>query len=396
MSSAVRTPSSIADLQQVVADASQSGEPLELLGGGSKRWYGRKVASREMLSMSAFSGIVDYQPQELICIAKPAMPLAALERQLDEHGQMLAFEPPHWGDAATLGGTIACNLSGPRRFKAGAARDHLLGFQAVTGRGEVVRGGGKVVKNVTGYDLSKLMCGSFGTLAVFTELCVKVLPRPETERTVVVRGMEEAAALTLLRDVSRTAHEPSGLACLPVGTTMPSSLMGFSGNPKPLALIRIEGTEGSVVQRGEAIAAMAQGSAILLQSIQSRGLWRSLRELEPLLLQAGERLWRVSVPPDRGPGAMDALRKAGSARGFYDWGGGLVWSVLPDTQDAAVHPIAAAAGGHARLLKSAPSAKPAADVFGPLPPAQRKLHEQLKQAFDPSGILNPGRMYAGV
>jgi glycolate oxidase FAD binding subunit len=392
----VLTPATLSDLQQLVADAAATGEPLEVVGGGSKRWYGRPVASRQAVSMAGCSGIVDYQPQELICIAKPGTPLAALEKLLDEHGQMLAFEPPHWGDAATLGGTIACNLSGPRRFKAGAARDHLLGFQAVTGRGESIRGGGKVVKNVTGYDLSKLITGSFGTLGVFTELCVKVLPRPETERTVVVRGMEEREALTLLRDVSRTPHEPSGLACLPAGFTMPPALLGFAGHPKPIALIRIEGPERSVAQRAEAVAALAQGSAIVLQRIVSRGLWRALRELETLAPQAGERLWRVSVPPDRGHGAMAALRQAGSTRGCYDWGGGLVWAILPVAADSAVHPAAEAAGGHARVLRGGPGCPAAPDVFGPLAPAQRKLHEQLKQAFDPSGILNPGRMFAGI
>lgn len=390
------TPSTLADLQQIVAEAAAAGKPLEVLGGGSKRWYGRPVDSCQALAMTGFSGVVDYQPEELICIARPGTPLSTLERLLDQHGQMLAFEPPHWGDAATLGGTAACNLSGPRRFKAGAARDHLLGFQAVTGRGEVIRGGGKVVKNVTGYDLSKLMCGSFGTLAVFTELCLKVLPRPESERTVVVPGLAEPEALALLRAVSRTPHEPSGLACLPAGTLMPPSLLGFAGHPKPLALIRIEGPERSVKSRAERVAAMAHGSPILLERIASRGLWRSLRELEPLSVGADERLWRLSVPPGQGHEAMEALRRAGAARGFYDWGGGLVWAILPATADSAAHAAAAMAGGHARLLRSGSDTPPAGEVFAPLPEPQRRLHEQLKRAFDPSGILNPGRMYAGL
>jgi glycolate oxidase FAD binding subunit len=390
------TPATLADLQQIVTEAAATGEPLEVLGGGSKCWYGRPVASRQALTMARFSGVVDYQPEELICIARPGTPLSALERMLDEQGQMLAFEPPHWGDAATLGGTVGCNLSGPRRFKAGAARDHLLGFQAVTGRGEAIRGGGKVVKNVTGYDLSKLMCGSFGTLAVFTELCLKVLPRPESERTVVVPGLAEPEALALLRAVSRTAHEPSGLACLPAGTIMPPSLLGFARHSKPLALIRIEGPERSVKSRAEATAAMAHGSPIILERIASRGLWRSLRELEPLPVGTGERLWRLSVPPSRGHAAMEALRRAGATRGFYDWSGGLVWALLPATADGAAHAAAWAAGGHARVLRSGVGAPLPGEVFAPLPEAQRRLHEQLKRAFDPSGILNPGRMYAGL
>ncbi len=392
----VLTPTSLADLQQHIADAAGSGEPLALEGGGSKRWYGRPVAARETVSLAGFAGVVDYQPQELICIARPGTPLAELERLLEESGQMLAFEPPRWGEGATLGGTIACNLSGPRRFKAGAARDHLLGFQAITGRGDVIRGGGKVVKNVTGYDLSKLMCGSFGTLGAFTELCVKVVPRPETERTVVVPGLEEPEALALLRAVSRTPHEPSGLACLPAGTPMPPSLLGFAGHPTALALVRLEGPERSVAERAAAVGALAKGASIQLERIASRGLWRSLRELEPLHVPRGERLWRVSVPPERGHGVLETLRQRGFVRGFYDWGGGLVWAVLSADADSAVHPAARAAGGHARVLRNGPETRPAAEVFAPLPPAQRRLQEQLKRHFDPAGILNPGRMYAGV
>ena len=176
-------PANTEEVQQCVLAAASSGEPLEVLGSGTKRFFGRPVNAPRRLTVARLNKVVDYQPEELILVVQPGAPLEQVQATLAERNQILAFDPPHWGDGATIGGTMAANLSGPARFRMGAARDHLLGFQAVTGRGDIVRGGGRVVKNVTGYDLSKVMCGSFGTLAVMTELVVKVLPKPDMERT---------------------------------------------------------------------------------------------------------------------------------------------------------------------------------------------------------------------
>jgi glycolate oxidase FAD binding subunit len=371
---------------------------------------------------------------------------------LAERRQMLAFEPPHWGAGATLGGAIACNLSGPRRFKAGAARDHLLGFQAVTGRAELIRGGGRVVKNVTGYDMSKLLCGSFGTLAVLTEVCVKVLPRPEAERTLAVTGLAERPALALLSEAARTQQEPSGLAYLP-GQSLPP------GHPSPpeqplrpehpsppeqplrpehplpphpssqstptlpsearrpvaplpealrrlapggVALLRVEGPERAVKAQAQALAGVARergGHAEMLEPDASRAVWRAVRELEVLPLGMGERLWRFSVPSSAAADLADALRERARAqppRLLYDWAGALVWAALPPLADGWVHGLAQASGGHARLVRGTAPVPPGLEAFTPLDPVRRKLHERLKRAFDPSGILSPGRMYAGL
>jgi glycolate oxidase FAD binding subunit len=400
-------PLTLNSLQDQIAAAADRRTPLEPMGAGTKRGYGRAVANAAPLDLRDLAGVVDYEPNELICVVRPGTPLAELEALLAERRQMLAFEPPRWAPAATIGGVVACNLSGPRRFKAGAARDHVLGFQAVTGRGELIRGGGRVVKNVTGYDLSKLMCGSFGTLAVLTELCLKVLPRPEAERTVAVTGLTEAAALALLGEAARTQQEPTGLAYLPAGATLPAELAagppgGSAAGSPGVALIRVEGPERAVTAQAVALAAAAQargGAARTLATDPSRGVWRAVRELEGLPLGTDERLWRLSVPASAGGAVGEALRSRLGPRPprlIYDWAGGLVWAALPPLADGWIHEVARAAGGHARLLRSSAPVPAHLAAFTPLDPAQHRLHAQLKAAFDPAGILNPGRMYAGL
>ena len=392
-------PLTVEALQQRIAAAAERHTPLEPLGAGTKRGYGRAVAGAQALDVRGLAGVVDYLPQELICVVLPGTPLAELEALLAERRQMLAFEPPHWAAGATIGGVIACNLSGPRRFKAGAARDHLLGFQAVTGRGEAIRGGGRVVKNVTGYDLSKLVCGSFGTLAVLTELCLKVLPRPEAERTVVAAGLAEADALALMGEAARTQQEPTGLAVLPAGATLPEAL---AQRPPGIVLLRLEGPQRAVTAQAQALAARVRergGSPEVLDPEPSRGVWRAVRELDVLPLGPDERLWRLSVPAAAGAALGAALRARLaplSTRLVYDWAGGLLWAALPGAADAWIHQAARAAGGHARLVRSGSPVPADLDAFTPLDPVQRKLHAQLKEAFDPAGILNPGRMYAGL
>src|SRR5438067_13669053 len=218
------TPADIDELRDAVAGALAAEEPVEIIGGGSKRGLGRPLQTPHVLDLSRLSGIRDYAPSELVLTAGASTPLAEIERALDEAGQMLAFEPPDWrwllGTAEmkpTLGGVLACNLSGPRRIKAGAARDHFLGFRAVSGRGEIFKAGGKVVKDVTGYDLCKLMAGSYGTLAALEEVTVKVLPRPETEATVLFAGIEPEPAVRLMSAALGTPNEVSGAAYLPAG-----------------------------------------------------------------------------------------------------------------------------------------------------------------------------------
>ena len=389
------TPSNQEAVQEVVLAAYEGGSALEVLGGGTKKGHGHPVAAPGQLCLAQLKALVNYQPHELLCTAQPGIPLAALEAVLAEQGQMLAFEPPHWHEEATLGGVMACNLSGPRRFKAGAARDHLLGFSAITGRGEMFRGGGKVVKNVTGYDLSKLMCGSFGTLAVLTELCVKVLPQPETSRTVALAGMLDKEALALLMACAGSSHEPTGLAHLPPGVNPPEAC-GLAAS-RSWTLCRVEGPEVSVTYRVEQLATLFPKPPEVLDESASRKLWRSLRELEPLNRSGREWSWRLSVPATEAAQLVKSLQPIGLRRHYFDWAGGQIWAVSDALADCRVwHDALRKAGGHGSLVAHDAELPASLLANTPLSNGQLRLTLNLKQAFDPKGILNPGRMYPNV
>lgn len=394
---ATLNPTNAEEVRQCVLAAASSEESLEVVGAGSKRYYGRPVDAPRTLSLAAVKGIVDYQPEELIVVVLPGTPLNELEAVLAEKRQRLAFEPPQWGVGATIGGVVACNLSGPRRVQAGAVRDHLLGFTAITGRGELVHGGGRVVKNVTGYDLSKLMCGSFGTLAVLTELVLKALPAPETEQTVVLRGLEDAEGIALLTRAGRAPCGISGLAHLPADLRMPPPLLDSVNKGKSATVMRLEGPGASLSHGTELLTGLAGGPVEILEQEQSRNLWRSIREVEPLILEADQRLWRISLPAAQSAAFPPALGVSSLPRRFYDWGGGQLWCLLPQHMEAGqVHRLAREAGGNARIVRGGAPPAMETPVFPPLEPPNHKLHLQLKEAFDPNRVLNPGRMYSGI
>src|SRR5882672_11411797 len=249
-------PTDLAELRDAVGAALAAEEPVELVGGGSKRALGRPLQTPHVLDVSRLAGIREYQPSELVLTAGAATPLAEIERALAENSQMLAFEPPDWcallgseDMRPTIGGVLACNLAGPRRIKDGAARDHFLGFRGVSGRAEIFKAGGKVVKNVTGYDLCKLMAGSYGTLAALEEVSIKVLPRPETVATVLFGGITAAAAVRLMATALGSPHEVSGAAYLPPGMAMPMTAPMHAG----VVALRVEGPAPSVVFRRDAL-----------------------------------------------------------------------------------------------------------------------------------------------
>jgi glycolate oxidase FAD binding subunit len=384
------------ELAGVIQQALEREEPLELLGGGSKRGLGRPPQTPHRLELGAFSGIRVYEPEELVLTAGAATPLAEIEAALDGANQMLAFEPGDWRgllgteDAApTIGGVLACNLSGPRRIRQGAARDHFLGLTGVSGRGEAFKAGGRVVKNVTGYDLCKLVAGSYGTLAALTEGTVKVLPRPEATRTLVLRGLDDGAALAAMTETLNSAHEPSGAAHLPQGVAV---------GDKAATVLRVEGPVPSVEARIAALARELQrfGTAEILDDADSHGLWRSLRDVAPLAAP-GDRartIWRVSVAPSAAPGFLAAIRKTLDARSVLDWGGGLVWLAIAGAEDGGAAAIRAALrSGHATLIRAPDALRASVPVFQPRPPAVEALTERLKDSFDPKRILNRGRMY---
>lgn len=397
-------PDTAAQVQDVVAWAVSEQAPLEIVSRATKRAAGRPMQAAHTLDLSALSGVGLYEPEELICQAGPGTPVAEIEALLAERRQMLAFEPIDLGPLLTgeagqgsIGGVFACNLAGPRRIKAGAARDHLLGFTAVTGRGETVKSGGRVVKNVTGYDLSKLVAGSWGTLAALTDLTFKVLPAPETETTLVVSGLDEDRAVRAMSAALGSPHEVSSAAHLPIG-------LGAGDVAGPATCIRLEGFGPSVAARAAALEAELAafgGSLGAVEGYQSRDLWRALRDVEPLAAPADRPVWRLSVPPMAGPAVVLSIRaEVEGADYYYDWAGGLVWLAVPPAPDAHAGVVrgalAGAASGHATLIRAGEAVRAAVPVFQPQAPGLAALSARIKASFDPVGVLNPGRMTAGA
>jgi glycolate oxidase FAD binding subunit len=394
------------DVEDAVRWALAEGKTLEVAGRGSKRALGRPSQSDLTLDLSGLSGVTLYEPEELVLSAKAGTPLAEIEALVESKGQQLAFEPMDYGpilggpaDAGTLGGALAANLSGPRRIKAGAARDHFLGFTAVSGRAETFKSGGRVVKNVTGYDLCKLLAGSYGTLAAMTEVTIKVLPRPETEATVLVSGLDDAkanaamsAAMASSCDVSAAAHLPLNLA------------MHFAGLhvSKAVTAFRLEGVAPSVQHRRDALLALLSpfGAPEAIGAADSQKLWRSVRDAAPFWQSASAGdwpLWRVSTTPARGHEFAGKLPPG--AQWYYDWAGGLIWAALPPSAHAGaatVRRAAALTGGHATLVRAPAATRASVDVFEPQQGALAGVTKRVKESFDPKGVLNPGRMWAGV
>jgi glycolate oxidase FAD binding subunit len=393
------------DVEDAVRWALAEGKTLEVVGHGSKRALGRPSQFDSTLDLSGLSGVTLYEPEELVLSAKAGTPIAEIEALVRDKGQHLAFEPMDCGPilgvtagAGTLGGVLASNLSGPRRIKAGAPRDHFLGVTAVSGRGETFKSGGRVVKNVTGYDLCKLLAGSFGTLAVMTEVTIKTLPRPETEATVIVLGLDEARAAAALSAAMGSSCDVSGAAHVPADL-----VQHFDGLyvMEAATLFRLEGVAPSVAHRKAALTSELApfGPVEHADASHSRAFWQSLRDVKPFAASGPhgeEPLWRVSTPPARGHEVMAALP---NARRFYDWAGGLIWIAMPSCNDggaAEVRKAVRAAGGHATLVRAPVAVRAAIDVFEPQSDALADVTKRLKDGFDPKGVLNPGRMWAGV
>lgn len=374
-------------------------EPLAIVGAGSKNRLGRHAPTGREISTRALTGVTLYEPEELVLSARAGAPLAEIEALLDAHHQQLAFEPMDYaallGGAprcATIGGVLAVNASGPRRIQAGAARDHLLGFHSVTGRGEIVKSGGRVMKNVTGYDLSKLVCGSYGTLALLTEVTLKVLPKAETEETLLLLGLDEATGLAQLRRASGLSHEVSSFALLPAG----AAPLGFDTNA---AALRVEGPAISVASRRDALMVELRDSGAQFETLRadaSTALWTSLRDAAPIASQPGQ-VWRLSVAPTDGFAIVETLRCAGLPllAHFYDWAGGLAWLCLEPASDAhadAIRTVVDARGGHATLMRADDEARARVEVFHPQPAPLAALTRRVKESFDPAHILGRGRM----
>jgi len=392
----IAAPAEEAEIASVVAEAAAAREPLVIVGRDTKRAMLRPVQAARTLSVRNHEGVTLYSPKELVFAARAGTTLEAIEAAVAAEGQHLIAEPPDFSTLLgtegkqTLGGVVAANLSGPRRIAWGAMRDHVLGVRAVNGTGEVIRSGGRVLKNVTGLDLCKLFTGSHGTLAVLTEITLKVLPAPERTGTLVLPGVDAEAGVRALSAALGSPYGVSGAAWLPAeAASLVPALAGFAG---PVALVRVEDFEASVPYRLGRLRDELGGE--MLGDEPSRAVWRAVRDVGPLPAETQDAVWRVSVRPSLGPRVLRGL----GGRGFLDWGGGLVWVAGPATAEAhaSVTEAARAAGGTWMLLRAPEPLRAVVDVVPPEPPPVARITQRVKAALDPHGILNPGRIYAGV
>ncbi len=346
------------ELQQQVEQAYQQQQPLAVTGGGSKAFYGRPIDASP-LHLGAHTGIIHYEPTELVITARAGTPLRDIETALAQHQQMLAFEPPCFGDTATLGGTVACNLSGPRRASRGAVRDYVLGCRIINGKGEVLKFGGEVMKNVAGYDVSRLMCGAMGTLGVLLDVSLKVIPVPEAEITQVL-DLDMTAALQLMYDW--------GQKPLPISATC------FVGDQ---LYVRLSGHESEI-----RAAAKSMGGEELADN---QLFWNEIKEQKHAFFKGDQALWRLSLAATTQP-----LKLEGES--LYEWGGALRWLRSDESADKIRHALELVQG-HATLFRNNHAQL---DPFHELSPAVFRLNRALKLSMDPAFILNPGRMYVDI
>ncbi|KJC45595.1 FAD-binding protein [Bradyrhizobium sp. LTSP857] len=404
------------DVEEVVRAAIANEQPLEIIGHGSKRSIGHTMATNAVLDLSALSAVTSYEPNELIVTLQAGAPVADVLSLIDSKNQQFAFEPmntaPLLGTPAlgTIGGMISAGLAGPRRIKAGGARDHLLGAHAVSGFGDSFKTGGKVVKNVTGYDLCKLLAGSWGTLSVMTEVTLKVMPKPEAERTLLLPGLDDAAANKAMTaalgspfDVSAAAHLPkSAFRSRTDGLT--DGFGDIAGQGEALTLLRLEGITASATHRAGSLRELLApfGTATLIEDAASSALWATIRDVLPFAASGALGawpVWRIVCPPASGAALGAQLVRETGGDVIYDWGGGLIWAALPPKGDAhapSVRLRTNAVGGHATLIRAAEDVRRNVDVFHPQAPGVTALSERVRAGFDPKTILNRGRLTRGT
>ena len=412
-----------------IADSLADGRSLKIIGHGTKDGFGRPVVADGELSLAGLAGIGYYEPGELVLEAEAGTPLAEIEVLLAENGQRLAFEPPDLGPfyggpagEGTIGGVIACNLAGPRRPFAGAARDHILGIRAVSGRGEVFASGGRVVKNVTGYDMSKLLTGSFGTLAVLSRVTLKVMPRPEASRSILLFGLGPVEANAAMGEVAGGQWDISAAAHVPRSKAANSRVEYVAAASSTVTAFRLEGSRAGVSARCEALrrALGEKGETEELHGTNTAVFWAELGTGVLIGGAADGIVWRLSLPPAAGAEAAREIDEATGGSAVFDWAGGLVWLSPPGPASGpasgpesgpasgpasgedmiawgtALRRVAEAHGGHATLMRGPFEARHRMPVFHPEEGALAALSRRVKENFDPHGVLNPGRMVEGV
>ena len=397
-------PADERDLAHILGEAARGNHPIEIVAGGSKRNAGRPMEVEAEVSLKNIRGINFYEPAEMVISVRAATPVVNVEAELAKHNQVLAFEPidlgPMLGEkpqSGTIGGMVATNLSGARRIAGAAVRDHVLGIRGVNGRGEVFKSGGRVMKNVTGYDLCRGLAGSWGTLAALSEVTLRAVPKPEETRTLLLFAQPDEIAIEVLSGALGTPFEVTGAIHIhaPLVAHLGNRLLSGAGSA--VTALRIEGFSASVEYRIGKLKELfaAYGDMLDLDHAASLALWEELRRLS-FLERTSDPVWRLSTPPGIGPRVVAAIATYMPVKVAYDWSGGLIWLEVPSSVDAGsadIRRVIATRGGHATLIRAEPEVRRTVEVFQPLDAAVQKLSMGLKNSFDPAGILNPRRMY---
>jgi len=387
--------------------------PIEVIGSGSKKNIGRHLQCEKTLNLSKFDGIIEYLPEELYIKVKACTPIKKIEEELKKNKQILAFEPIDFGflftgktNYGTAAGQIACNISGPRRFKVGSVRDHVLGFRGVNGRGEIIKSGGTVVKNVTGYDLSKLICGSYGTLVALTELILKVLPAPQESRTLVIHEKKLETATFLLDKAISSSNDVSGATFLPIDPDCPGCKMNIEETFRlndlkykgSLTAIRIEGSKNSINQRMENLLNefnISDSKISILETYQSEIFWNKVRNLE-FFSSTKNSILRIVIPPSQCSELI--YQFSNKYKYFLDWGGALIWMEafeLTEEMFDSIRKKVVRQGGYVTMIKNSQYLPFVEEVFT-INRDRFNISQNIKKSFDPKGILNPGKMYTGI
>ncbi|WP_169544713.1 FAD-binding protein [Sneathiella aquimaris] len=393
-------------LPEVLKWALAGNKSFAVQGNGSKSELGRPLQTDCILSMSSLQGVEMHEPAELVMQAKTGTRLSDIQAILKQAGQKLAFSPPDLGPllgteagASTIGGVFGCNLSGSSRIKAGAARDHLLGVKGFSGRGEAFQTGSRVMKNVTGYDLCKLVCGSYGTIALYTSLTFKVLPDAEKKRTVLIFGLAPDEAVRVMKDAMSSVHDVSAASYLPEQVAVTCDISHVTDAQRSVTALLVEGPAPSAEFRCAALLDECGNGAETgeLHGHNSDAFWSFVGDVKPFVKEQSRSVWRVSLPPASAPLFVQHLSEfLPEAQYYLDWAGGLVWVSVPaDIDRAGVDIIRSSLldGGHATLVRADMALRQDVSPFHPQNKVLAQMSERVRQGFDPKGIFNPGRMY---
>ena len=393
------------EIQQIIKFCYKKNLPIEIVGNQTKLDIGKKMQCAKTLDMSKFSGIIDYKPEELYIKVKAGTPINVVREELKKNKKHLAFEPVNFSkifkknsNEGTVGGTLSCNFSGSRRFKVGSARDHILGFKGFNGKGEKIKSGGTVVKNVTGYDLSKLITGSFGTLLAISELTLKVLPLESETKTIIVSGLALEHAMGIMGSAIASSNDPSGAVYYP-GNLRNNFVFNDLTHPGSITAIRVEGTKISTEQRINNLTkelVLEDKKLTILDSTQSEIFWEDTRSLKALSTNY-KNILRAVVPPSETVNLLNRL-KTFHPNYFLDWGGSLIWLELDYLSSQKIDQIRDRiinANGYLTVIKSPENVKSSSEIFT-IDPIKFKISQNIKKSFDPKRIFNPGKMYTGI